>query len=743
LAWAAVLVFVASTLGAVASSALASEPDSAFVAGGEGADALVEDARILGLAAQRSVAGPLALQHDAAIDPSRTLLVVAGPAKSYTGQEAEALRSFVERGGQVLVADDFGQANSLTSPLGITFERVRLVEGPDASPQAALDGRTYRLGLEKPTGLKLALLASANVLAWSSEGSFLDRDADGVIGAADPHGPFPLMAEVTPPGAAGRVLAVADTGLHGVAGADLAQNRDLRQALLAHALPDGGLVLVDESRSAADPGLTALANAVAAASATPWRYLLFAIAGGLLLGLAAPYLRERWQAHRFRPHRFVRRDSLGARVEPHPPEPHDQPRSHWTPRGSAAILAASVLAIGALLFRSAEAGYAAGALMLAVAMAALPALPRIEASRVLSQDRTDEGTDVEATLRIRQRLGGGAELEFRDHVPEEFEVREGLHWFRASLARGQPVEVRYKARPALRGPYVIGPLHVRREDPLGLHVQERHLAEGTPIRVNPGRESVRKIPFRTRVPSITLGPHLVNRAGDGSEFHALRAYQTGDSYRSVNWKASARSKDLMVNQRVHESMARLTIFLDARAISAAGPASRSPLAHGCRAALSMAAGALRVRDRLHVVVYGPDVYEMPAMPGSRQLHELTELLSGLPAGGDTSFLTAVQQALPSLGNGTPVMLASGLEGDPTIADGMRLLRARGLLPFAIVPPLGLQPIDPADGDAEPGAAALAESRKNAISELQALGVPVFDAVPDVPLDYLFRTGGGL
>jgi uncharacterized protein (DUF58 family) len=174
-----------------------------------------------------------------------------------------------------------------------------------------------------------------------------------------------------------------------------------------------------------------------------------------------------------------------------------------------------------------------------------------------------------------------------------------------------------------------------------------------------------------------------------------------------------------------------------------GPASASPLTHGCRTVLSVGAGALRVRDRLRIVVYGDGVQELPPMPASRQVHELTELLSGLPAAGDTGFLQAVQHVLPTLRGGTPVLLASGLEDDPSVIEGMRILRGRGLLPFAIVPPIGATPLDPDDGGPEPDADRLHASRKETMAKLQALGVPVFDAVPNVPLDYLFRTGGGL
>ena len=51
----------------------------------------------------------------------------------------------------------------------------------------------------------------------------------------------------------------------------------------------------------------------------------------------------------------------------------------------------------------------------------------------------------------------------------------------------------------------------------------------------------------------------------GSEFHALREYVPGDDLRRINWKASARSDDLMVRETALEGVRRCTVVLDTSA----------------------------------------------------------------------------------------------------------------------------------------------------------------------------------
>ncbi len=51
----------------------------------------------------------------------------------------------------------------------------------------------------------------------------------------------------------------------------------------------------------------------------------------------------------------------------------------------------------------------------------------------------------------------------------------------------------------------------------------------------------------------TMGGERVARAGSGGDLHALRRYAPGDSHRLIHWKASARSRQLLVRQFAAET----------------------------------------------------------------------------------------------------------------------------------------------------------------------------------------------
>lgn len=736
-AFALAAVALLAGVGAVASSlARPPPPATAFAASADGAWPLVQDARAVGVDVQRVVSSPAAALRG--VDPSRTALAVFASREAYSAHEVAAVQRFVQEGGRLLVADPFGTAGALAAPFGLGFERVRLVDpaAPNGTRPASLDGATFQVAWTNPSAVRVAPGTPARALALSSPASFLDRDGDGVIDAADPQGQFPLAAAIAPEGG-GLVAAVADRGAFLQATSGERDNALWRQALLQHLLPEGGRLLVDESHQADGHPVTRTVAAWSAAAAAPsWSRAFVALALAFLLVPLLPAARRMLQGHRFRPDRFVRRREL-AMPAAETRRARDGPA--WTARGWGALGAAGALVVGGQVSGSPQAIGAGAVLIVALAAALLQPAAAIEAWRTLSTQSPREGSPIEATLWLKARGRRSRSVDIEDRVPEEFEVTTGQSWFRARVAAGSPQKVTYAVTPALRGPYEVGPLVARTHDVLGLRTRSSILAAPQEVQVAPRQESVRRIPFTTRVPTVTLGPHHVNRAGDGSEFHALRDYVTGDSMRSVNWKASARAGGLMVNQRVHESMTKLTILLDARSVSGAGPARRTPLAVGCRVAFSIAAGALRVRDRITIAAYGEGLQRLPDAPGSRQLHLLRGLLSSLPARGATPLMEAVEQLGTDIRPKMPVLVVSGLEGDPTVVEAVRALRNRGALPVVIAPPVTVDAEDGPDGE---DAQQILRGRDEAVRGLRALGVPVYETAEGLPLDDLFRIGGG-
>lgn len=68
------------------------------------------------------------------------------------------------------------------------------------------------------------------------------------------------------------------------------------------------------------------------------------------------------------------------------------------------------------------------------------------------------------------------------------------------------------------------------------------------------------------------GATNLSQIGQGSDLLALRRYETGDSHRLIHWKASARSRHLLVRQFSSEATERFTLWVQSKHVDWSGEA---------------------------------------------------------------------------------------------------------------------------------------------------------------------------
>ncbi len=131
----------------------------------------------------------------------------------------------------------------------------------------------------------------------------------------------------------------------------------------------------------------------------------------------------------------------------------------------------------------------------------------------------------------------------------------------APLAPGTRSSAGYQLPTTARGIVQLGPLLVETFDPLGIACSRHVVADLDTVTVAPKT-------FLLPMPLLgqgVLGRHLLvqaRRLGPG-EFHGLRLYVDGDEPRSIDWKSSARSLDLLVKEHTVEGVRRCTVIFDA------------------------------------------------------------------------------------------------------------------------------------------------------------------------------------
>jgi uncharacterized protein (DUF58 family) len=121
------------------------------------------------------------------------------------------------------------------------------------------------------------------------------------------------------------------------------------------------------------------------------------------------------------------------------------------------------------------------------------------------------------------------------------------------------------------------------------------------VRVLPPFHSRKHLPSRLARLRDLDGRSAVRVRGQGTEFDSLREYVRGDDVRSIDWRASARNKNVVVRTWQPERDRRVVLVLDTGRTSAGRVGDIPRLDSAMDAALLLAALAVRAGDRIDLV----------------------------------------------------------------------------------------------------------------------------------------------
>ncbi len=144
----------------------------------------------------------------------------------------------------------------------------------------------------------------------------------------------------------------------------------------------------------------------------------------------------------------------------------------------------------------------------------------------------------------------------------------------------------YPVRTHSRGRYVLGPMHVRVADAMGMVELDQILPSTSTILVTPRTEPLPQIPLVGRWAGAGEN-RTRDLLGGGSPDVSIREYRLGDDLRRIHWPTSARVDELMVRREEQQWQSRCTLLLDNRRSSHRGYGADSSMETAVRAAASI------------------------------------------------------------------------------------------------------------------------------------------------------------
>jgi len=184
----------------------------------------------------------------------------------------------------------------------------------------------------------------------------------------------------------------------------------------------------------------------------------------------------------------------------------------------------------------------------------------VKAERIVPE-KMSNGDENEVRLIVTNYYRFHIQADIVDEIPVEFQERDFL--IATSLAEQENIELPYFLRPTFRGVISFGKIHVYIASSLRLVKRKFSFPVDIDIPVYPSFVQLKK--YELLAFSNTLTQHglkKVRRLGHTMEFEKIKEYVAGDDFRTVNWKATAKSNKLMVNQYQDERSQSVYCILD-------------------------------------------------------------------------------------------------------------------------------------------------------------------------------------
>lgn len=176
-------------------------------------------------------------------------------------------------------------------------------------------------------------------------------------------------------------------------------------------------------------------------------------------------------------------------------------------------------------------------------------------------EKLSNGDENEIILTIKNYYYFSVAIKIIDEIPFQFQERNFN--LKKTFQPKSSKDITYKVRPTERGEYFFGNLHLYVSSPIGLLQRRFSFDNHYMVPTYPSYIQLRKydlLAFSNQL--LQYGIKKIRRIGNTMEFEQIKEYVAGDDIRTINWKATAKKSQLMVNQFQDEKSQNIYLIID-------------------------------------------------------------------------------------------------------------------------------------------------------------------------------------
>lgn len=309
--------------------------------------------------------------------------------------------------------------------------------------------------------------------------------------------------------------------------------------------------------------------------------------------------------------------------------------------------------------------------------------PQMTLSRNLSTTRTTEGGTVEVTVTLTNTGQPIPWISITEHTAPNLLVTQGRTAHFSQLDADEQATFSYTLRVP-RGLHTLPGADITIWPKISLMPKHTFAKCEKNILAIPIAEPIGDIDIRPERTRAYAGLIRANQGGSGIDFFGCHAYSSGDDIRRINWRAYARTRELIVNEYEQERIADVTVFLDARQRANPNVETKQAFTYSVRAAASISKYFIQQGNNVGLFIYGDYMnWTFPGY-GKNQIRRILDSLAVCQIGNKDVFddLQAVPTRLFPPRSQLVMISASLDEHDVEIIG---VLRQRGYRIIIVMP----------------------------------------------------------
>jgi len=229
----------------------------------------------------------------------------------------------------------------------------------------------------------------------------------------------------------------------------------------------------------------------------------------------------------------------------------------------------------------------------------------INANRILG-NKFSNSDENKVPIFVESNYNFTIVIKIIDELPEQFQKRDFLK--EATLEAFKTYNFEYLVTPFERGEYKFGNLNIYVSSFFKIVSKRYKFQQNQMVAVYPSYLQMRKYEFLAMSNRLTeFGLKKIRRIGHTLEFEQIKNYVIGDDVITINWKATAKKGQLMVNQFQDEKSQPIYSIIDVGRVMKMPFEELKLLDYAINATLAFSNIAIKKNDKAGLITFSKKV----------------------------------------------------------------------------------------------------------------------------------------